>query len=272
MTIRALASRLVYSETALATSVGYKFALKRRYGVSRPLGYPQAPWRNAVLKTRTEWETATAQVRALGLPPYNTAPKNWDGLAALAATLQATQPTAAVLDAGAALGSMILPWLFLYGYRNLIGVNLQFDRTVKRGPIRYEHGDITRSRFAANTFEVVVCQSVLEHGVDVRAYLQEMARLLRPGGLLITSVDYYAEPVMASGFTADGLPYRIFTKADVGQFLSIAASLDLIATDPLDLECQDCAVKWEQYGLEYTFLILTLRKEQGKPLRQAGPQ
>lgn len=53
--------------------------------------------------------------------------KNWDGLAALACILQTTRTSATVLDAGAALGSMILPWLFLYGYRSLVGVNLQFE-------------------------------------------------------------------------------------------------------------------------------------------------
>ena len=165
---------------------------------------------------------------------------------------------------------MTLPWLFLYGYRNLVGINLEFGRTIRRGPIRYEHGDITRSRFSANTFEVVICQSVLEHGVDVRAYLQEMARILRPGGILMTSVDYYAEPVDTRGLMASGLPYRVFTKADVREFLAFAGSLGLSPTDPIDLACEERAVKWDTYGLEYTFLMVTLRKEQGKPVERAS--
>jgi len=240
--------------------VGYQFALKRRYGVGRPLGYPKASWRNAVLKTRLEWEAATAQVRALGLPSHDTPSKNWDGLAALACTLESAATSDLILDAGAARYSVFLPWLFLYGYKHLFGINLQFDRTFKRGSISYEPGDLTSSRFGPNTFKVVVCQSVIEHGVDVEAYLKEMARILRPDGLLITSLDYYADPVDTRGVMPDGLPYRVFTAADIGEFLSIARSLGLILTDPIDLTCEERAVNWVAFGLEYTYLILTLRK------------
>jgi SAM-dependent methyltransferase len=259
--IRRLAGRVVYSEAVLATNVGYRFALRRQFGAGRPRGSPDAPWRNAVLTTRAEWEAAVAQATALGLPPYYGPPsKNWDGLAALACILRHIRRSAPVLDAGAAEHSMILPWLFLYGYTNLFGINIEFDRAWKRGSIRYEPGDITKTRFGANTFEAVVCQSVLEHGVDVPAYLREMARIVRPGGLLMTSVDYYDEPVDTHGVTPDGLPYRVFNRTDIGELLSTAGSLGLTLTDPIDLTCQERAVKWDSYGLEYTFLLLTMRK------------
>jgi SAM-dependent methyltransferase len=258
--IRTLARRLGVSNALIATIAGYRWHLKRHYGAGRPLGYPNAPWRNAVLRNRLEWETATTQVKALGLPSHPTASKNWDSLAALACILQSTPVSASILDAGAALYSVVLPWLFLYGYRNLIGINQEFDRTLRRGPIRYERGDITQSRFGANTFDVVVCQSVLEHGVDVPAYLKEMARILRPGGLLITSVDYYAEPVDTRGQTPDGLPYRVFTRAEVSAILSAAESRGLGLTGPLDLACEERAVEWTAFGLAYTYLLFTLRK------------
>ena len=259
--IRKLASRIVYSDAVAATRAGYRFALKRRYGAGRPRRHPDAPWRNAVLKTRAEWEAAAAQVKALGLPPYSIAPKNWDGLAALACILRHTRRSAPVLDAGAAANSMILPWLFLHGYTNLFGINLEFDRAWKRGSIRYEPGDITKSRFGANAFEAIVCQSVLEHGVDVPAYLREMARILRPGGLLITSVDYYDEPVDTRGVTpTGGLPYRVFSRTDIETLLSGAVALGLALTDPIDLTCQERAVTFDPYRLEYTYLLLTMRK------------
>ena len=257
---RALLSRMLYSEASLGTSAGFRLALRRRHQVDGPHGRPRAPWRNAVLKTRREWEEATAQVKALGLHSHPTPQKNWDSLAALACTLERTGPSARILDAGAEVYSVILPWLFLYGYRNLVGINLTFDRTVRRGPIRYERGDLTHSRFDAGSFDAIICQSVLEHGVDVTAYLAETARLLRPGGLVMTSVDYFDAPTDTGGIRPYGMDYRVFSRADVTALLATARGFGLVPCDPIDLSCEERAIQWETYGLEYTFLMLTLQK------------
>jgi SAM-dependent methyltransferase len=262
---RRLLSRLLYSEAALGTSAGYRLALRRRHQADGPRGRPHAPWRNAVLKTRREWEDATAQVNALGLHSHPTPSKNWDSLAALACTLERTGPEARILDAGAEVFSVILPWLFLYGYRNLVGINLAFDRPVRRGPIRYERGDLTRSRFDAGSFDAIICQSVVEHGVDVPAYLAEMARLLRPGGVLMTSVDYFSEPTATGGCRPYGMDYRVFSQPDIVDLLATARRVGLVPCDPIDLSCEERAIRWDTYGLEYTFLMLTLQKtEAGK--------
>lgn len=258
--VRKLLSRVVYSEASLGTTVGFRRSLRRRHQVRGPLGRPDAPWRNAVLQTRREWEAATAQVAALGLYSHPTPSKNWDSLAALACTLEHTTPAARILDAGANVSSVILPWLYLYGYRRLVGINLELSRTVRRGPIRYEPGDLTHSRFAAGTFDAIVCQSVLEHGVDVTAYLVEMARLLRPGGVLMTSMDYFAEPTDTGGCRPYGMDYRVFTQGDVAALLAAARDVGLVPLDPIDLSCEERAIRWETFGLEYTFLMLTLRK------------
>lgn len=258
--VRKLLSRILYSDASLGTSAGYRLALRRRHQAGGPHGRPRAPWRNAVLKTRRDWEDATAQVKALGLYSHPTPSKNWDSLAALACTLERTNPSARILDAGSDLYSVILPWLFLYGYRNLIGTNLTFDRPVRRGPIRYERGDLTHSRFDAASFDAIVCQSVLEHGVDVAAYIAEMARLLKPGGVLMTSVDYYSEPTETGGVRPYGMDYRVFSQADIVDLLATARGAGLVPCDPIDLSCEERAIRWETYGLEYTFLMLTLEK------------
>ena len=86
----------------------------------------------------------------------------------------------------------------------------------------------------------------------------------------MTSVDYYAEPVDTNGLMPSGLPYRVFTKADAGEFLAVAGALGLGPTDPIDLACEERAVTWEKYGLEYTFLMLTLRKEQRQPVERVS--
>ena len=135
----------------------------------------KAFWENAVLKTQDEWKSTIDQVKNLGLPPHRDPPKNWDSLAALDCILRRTDKTAYILDAGAELYSTILPWLGLYGYSNLIGINLVFDRTVRRDSVTYEYGDITQTKFEENTFDAITCLSVIEHGVDLRSYFKEIA-------------------------------------------------------------------------------------------------
>ncbi len=79
----------------------------------------------------------------------------------------------------------------MYGYRKLYGINLVFDRTFRRGPITYEYGDITQTDYAAESFDAITSLSVVEHGVNLEAYFREMWRILKPGGMLITSTDYW---------------------------------------------------------------------------------
>lgn len=234
---------------------------KYKWGITRLQGHPQASWENAALKTRQEWEQAAAQVKALGLPCRRDAPKNWDSLAALATILNNTDPTAAVLDAGAELYSAVLPWLRLYGYTHLTGINLTFDRPIKRGSIEYAYGDITHTQFAASSFAAISCLSVIEHGVDLSAYFREMARILKPQGILITSTDYRAIPLDTRGQVAYGVPIHIFSKDEILAAFALAREFDLELTGSVDLEHAEDPINWRKFALNYTFLTFTLRKQ-----------
>lgn len=238
----------------------YRLDLKLKFGTSR-LKEPSGPFiENGVLQSRTEWEAATENAKRLGVPRHRAPEKNWDHLAAVSTILTHTEPTARILDAGAELYSNVLPALFTYGYRELCGINLAFTELARRGPIRYVPGDITRAPFADASFDAMTCMSVIEHGVPLDAYFREMHRLLKPGGLLITSTDYFPTPVDTRGLTAYGSPIKIFSKPEIESAISLAESLGFQLTSNLDFECREKAVKWEEYGLEYTFLIFTLRK------------
>jgi hypothetical protein len=72
--------------------------------------------------------------------------------------LERAPRSARILDGGAAFFSVLLPWLFLYGYRRLVGVNLSFEKLLRLGPIRYEYGDITRMRFPTAPSAVLLPQ------------------------------------------------------------------------------------------------------------------
>ena len=47
--------------------------------------------------------------------------------------------------------------------------------------------DIQKTRLPENSFDVIICNHVLEHVGDYRTALQEMKRILRPGGVFILS-------------------------------------------------------------------------------------
>jgi SAM-dependent methyltransferase len=247
----------------LATRPGFYAYMAARWGVGQR-AVPQADWMNTALLNQAQVDQAAAEARRLRLPPFPGADKNWDTLAALREVVSRTTPSAHVLDAGAEIYSRILPWLYLYGYRNLIGNNLVFTETIHRGPIVYEPGDITKLRFPDRTFDAVTCLSVVEHGVDVEAYFKEMARVLKPGGLLVTSTDYFESATDTKGLSAYGVPIRVFTADDVTAMVEVAKRYDLHLTKPIDTRSQDRVVRWDQFGLQYTFIVFSMVKG-GRP-------
>src|ERR1700674_1448715 len=242
-----------------------RWLFKRRSGVTGPHGLPAAPWANAVLQPQSQAAASLAQLRTLGLPPATDAPKNWDALAALDLILASTRRTARIFDAGGEHYSMILPWLWLYGYRNLIAGNLAFATRSTLGPIVYEHADITHTHYPDGFFDAVTCLSVIEHGVDLRRYFQEMSRIIAPGGLLITSTDYWETPVDTRGQCAYGVPIRIFTRPEIVAALELARSFDFELLAEPDLGVTERVVHWQPYDLLYTFVIFSLRKQRCRP-------
>ncbi len=215
---------------------------------------------NGTLKTRAEWEAAFENAKRLHVPLHRGPEKNWDHLAAVTTILANTKKSARILDAGAEIYSNVLPALFLYGYRELYGINLGFTDPTRRGPIRYLPGDLTRTPFPDENFDAITCLSVIEHGVPLPDYFREMYRLLKPNGLLITSTDYYPTPIDTRGKVAHGTPIRIFSKPEIQAALELARSVGFQNTGDVDLECDEKPIRWEPFGLEYSFVLFTLRK------------
>ena len=212
------------------------------------------------LKDNEEIESAIKIIEELGLPPRSDPSKNWDSLIALNDILQNTNRDSIILDAGTEKYSTILPWLYLYGYKNLIGNNLVFKRSVKKGPIIYEYGDITNTHYSANYFDAITCLSVIEHGVDTGKYFQEMYRILKPGGLLITSTDYFEPKIEVGNKIAYGGSILIHSKDEINTLLEIAKNLGFILNSDVQFECDKKPVKWKKFHLEYTYIIFTLKK------------
>lgn len=242
------------------SNFGYRLLLKKSYRIFRPTGYPNAPWSNAVLKTHKELHKAIKQVIDLDLPVMPDLPKNWDSLAALDLIFKNTNKKANIFDAGGELYSVILPWLFLYGYKNLTAGNLIFKKPIKKGPIIYKYNDITQTEFDNETFDAITCLSVIEHGVDLNLYFSEMSRILKKGGILITSTDYFETPIDTKDQFSLGVPIHIFNKDEIVKALNIADHFGLKLKEPIDLSSKEKVVNWEDYNLQFTFIIFSLYK------------
>jgi len=242
------------------TIPGYLFYLKRDNAIQGKLRRPNAPWHNAVLKTQYEVEIALEEARSVKLFQHPDRSKTWDSLAALDCILSKTTQAARILDAGAEMYSVLLPWLSLYGYRNLFGVNLVFKQIIRKGPIVYEFGDITNLKYPNEYFDVVTCLSVLEHGVNLEKYFAEMTRVLKKGGLLITSTDYWETKIDTQDKEYYDTPVHVFCKEEIELALAQAKKFGLETTGTLDLSCKDKVIHWKDVDLYFTFLIFTLRK------------
>jgi SAM-dependent methyltransferase len=217
-------------------------------------------WLNRPLRTRAEVDVALAEVDACGLPRHPSDPKNWDLLVALGSILATTSHRDPVLEMGATHYTKLLPWLYLYGYRHLVGIDLVTRADVVEGPIQSYRMDLTKTTFKDGAFGAIACLSVIEHGVSFDAYLAEAWRLLRPGGVLVTSTDFWREPLDVAGKEAYGTGVRIFVPDDVTSLVEQARRVGFRLDGSLDLRCTDPVVTWMRVGLSYTFVNVVLHK------------
>jgi SAM-dependent methyltransferase len=245
----ALAKRL--AERALWTRV----RLQRGLAAPRTLPAPVPP--TQVLGTTGQWRRAVAECRRLRLPLHHDRPKNWDALGAVSTVLHGVGRDASVLDAGSARYSSVLPWLRLYGLRDLVGTNLEFGAEVRRDGVCFRHGDITASDFPDGRFDAVTCMSVIEHGVPLEPFLAESARILRPGGVLVVSTDYDRDPPDTTGLTAYGQPVHIFSPAEIAELVALAGRYGLWLRGEWAPGHEQRPVHWARTGLDYTFVRLT---------------
>jgi SAM-dependent methyltransferase len=249
------------AETALWGRVAAQRTLEaRRYaGGNRPKPAEVPP--TDVLRTVADWQAAVVECRRLRLPLHHDKQKNWDALGAVSTVVNRLGPDAAVLDAGAARYSSVLPWLRLYGFTDLVGNNLEFGADVRRGGVLFRYGDITATDFTEARFDAVTCMSVIEHGVPLEPFLTESARILKPGGLLVISTDYDQEPPDTSKHLAYGQPVKIFGPGEIKDLVSLAGEKGLQLEGELALEHPQRPVFWRRTGLHYTFIRLTFRKQ-----------
>lgn len=251
-----------YEQALWARVAAQRWVEQRRPGAVATAGgagrrEPHQVSPTAVLHDDEEWKAAAAEARILRLPLHPDRPKNWDALGALSVVLGSAARDDLVLDAGSARYSPVLPWLRLYGYQRLLGLNLEFGKLVCHQGVEFRYGDITATDLPPSSVGAITCLSVIEHGVPVAAFLSESARILRPGGVLVISTDFDQAPADVTGKYAYGQQVHIFDPDEIAQLVTTAEQVGLRLRGGFDARHETRPIHWKRQDLRYTYVRLT---------------
>jgi ubiquinone/menaquinone biosynthesis C-methylase UbiE len=177
-----------------------------------------------------------------------------------------------ILDVGCN-GSPILSILKRLGFKNLYGCDLFLNKIPLNRPIidMYEGKsfnisiqNLEKTNFQDKMFDYITSLSVIEHGVNIENYFNEMNRIMKKGGILLTSTDYWQDKIMNVIKTKDNPtnnPDNIFSKGEIEKDVLKAAELNgLVLTEPIDYSSEDKVVHYDGTGLDYTFIFFALKK------------
>lgn len=94
--------------------------------------------------------------------------------------------------------------------------------------------------FETGRFDVVLCDNVVDHAAEPRRIVEEIARVLVPGGLLYFTVNvhhpiYHWAATIHSAWRAVGIPFEVRPFADHTVHLTRAAARRLFDGLPFDL-------------------------------------
>jgi len=132
-------------------------------------------------------------------------------------------------------------------------------RSLKK-PFSMKRGDLTNTGLPAASFDLAVCLSVIEHGVNIESFLNEASRLLKPGGLLFVTCDYWEDDLkVTQDIEAFGCPWKPLTREDIHDMVIYAKSAQLLPVGEKDIPaCRNRCVSWQE--TEFTFSLQVFRK------------
>ncbi len=217
------------------------------------------------LQTRLEADAAKALVESMGLPSHHDGQKNWDTLKCLAYICSTGDKDTPVLDAGSGSKLIIDQWLVQLGFKNVYACDAQgAEKSIYRPlGIHFFQQDLLATNYEDAFFQTATCISVIEHNVDFDGFLKEMSRVLKPGGYLLVSTDYWSEPIDCSGiypYSFEAGEMKIITPADLTEFAEIAKTYGLELCQPMQFQTTDKAVRWERTDRDYTFYFAAFQK------------
>lgn len=238
---------------------------------------------NSVLKNSLEVNMAKNELKKMGLFPHHGSEKSWDTFKMIE-IISAADRNSYILDVGCN-GSPILPMLKRVGFRNLYGCDFvlrpRYNATIMKIACRFFKKDylpivqmynddeiklsiqnLEKTNYTDNMFEFITSLSVIEHGININEYFKEMSRILKNGGYLLTSTDYWPEKITnTKTVISNNVPDRVFSRDEIERIIKVGEEYGLRLIEPMDYSYQEKVVTWKKTGLEYTFIFFGMRKE-----------
>ncbi len=185
--------------------------------------------------------------------------KSWDVLETVNFIENNIQKNEPILDIGC-YASEILLALHKLDYSDLTGMDLNPNLLAMpfQDSIKYETSDFLDTIFEDNSFKVITAISVIEHGLNQNKLLQEMSRILKPGGYFIASFDYWPDKINTDGIKFFKMDWKIFSKNEVLNFVGEAATHGLAPVGELEFNGNEMVI--DCAGKKYTFGWLVLVK------------
>jgi len=215
---------------------------------------------NEFLKRRQQIDDATRRLQSNGFVTHPISCKDWE-------LLKITEQLADgdLLDMGAN-GSFVLHNAIKKGIKGRkVGIDLaEVTGDNKAEGAEYIIGDLMDTGLPDESFDMIVSQSVIEHEVDLNKFAKEVSRLLRSGGRLIVSFDYWNPKVNTDGIMLYGLKWNILDINDVQILTDACRESDLQLTGEVDLSLHDAVInpKYCSPGnVSYTFGIFEFEKK-----------
>ncbi|MCC3406143.1 MAG: methyltransferase domain-containing protein [Microcoleus sp. PH2017_10_PVI_O_A] len=213
-----------------------------------------------VLKNWQEIGDATLTLQRQGLPTHSDTRKNWD-LSLLYETIASENRNSRIVDLGCSPGCTLV-FLISLGFTNLYGID--FDLDFKGGrdfPANLYQGDITNTTFESDFFDAAISISVIEHGVDLKDLFNEVNRIIKNDGLLFLTTDYWADKQDVGEINPLGLPWKVFSEADIQELIDIAQDYGFCLNEDINIPgCSEQTIIWQ--GIEYTFIALIFKKKE----------
>lgn len=215
---------------------------------------------NRFLQTRAEVDQCTAWLKERNLISHHFTCKDFD----IANICQDLPTRADILDMGSN-GSWLLQNTVKMGIEGIkCGIDLGKPEFNTEG-IMYRQGDLMATPYPDNSFEIITCLSVIEHEVDFDKLAKECSRLLRKGGSLYISFDYWRPKINTDdvGTKLYGLKWNILDWQDVNRLEVALGNQGLRMSSNMDWTIKDAVINPQfcaPYGKSYTFGLLKFVK------------